>query len=38
MAILWGEGLPIEEIAQAAGTIPYELFCKMTSRVPVKMC
>lgn len=31
--ILWGEGLPVEEIATAAGTIGYELLCKVTSRV-----
>ncbi|MEJ2309503.1 MAG: alanine racemase [Gammaproteobacteria bacterium] len=31
--VLWGEGLPAEEIAQAAGTITYELFCRLTSRV-----
>jgi alanine racemase len=31
--ILWGEKLPIEEIANAAGTIPYELFCHLTNRV-----
>ncbi|MDY6980471.1 MAG: alanine racemase [Pseudomonadota bacterium] len=31
--ILWGEGLPVEEIAGAAGTIAYELLCKVTSRV-----
>lgn len=31
--ILWGEGLPVEEIAQFAGTIPYELFCGITHRV-----
>jgi alanine racemase len=30
---LWGEGLPAERIAQAAGTIPYTLFCGITSRV-----
>jgi len=35
--ILWGEGLPIEEIAQHAGTIPYELFCRFTERVTVKV-
>ena len=23
----WGEGLPVEEIARWAGTIPYELLC-----------
>ncbi|MFP3874703.1 MAG: alanine racemase [Thiohalophilus sp.] len=31
--ILWGEGLPVEEIATAAGTIGYELLCKVTARV-----
>ncbi|MFO8023954.1 alanine racemase [Thiohalophilus sp.] len=31
--ILWGEGLPVEEIADAAGTIAYELLCKVTARV-----
>ena len=31
--ILWGEGLPIEEIAVAAETIAYELVCRLTSRV-----
>ena len=31
--ILWGEGLPVEEVAEAAGTISYELFCGITNRV-----
>ncbi|MEW5756610.1 MAG: alanine racemase [Pseudomonadota bacterium] len=31
--VLWGAGLPVEEIAQAAGTIAYELLCGVTSRV-----
>ncbi len=30
---LWGEGLPVEEIAALAGTIAYELFCGLTRRV-----
>jgi len=30
---LWGEGLPVDEVAAAAGTISYELFCGVTSRV-----
>lgn len=34
--ILWGEGLPIEEVASHAGTIPWELFCRFTERVTVK--
>lgn len=31
--VLWGDGLPIEEIAEAAGTISYELTCSITRRV-----
>jgi alanine racemase len=31
--ILWGRGLPVEDIAQQAGTSPYELCCQLTSRV-----
>lgn len=30
--VLWGDGLPVEEIATAAGTIPYELLCRMRMR------
>jgi alanine racemase len=30
--ILWGPGLPIEEIAASAGTISYELLCGISSR------
>ncbi|HET7308118.1 MAG TPA: alanine racemase [Gammaproteobacteria bacterium] len=33
---LWGRGLPVEEIARAAGTIPYELLCGVTQRVKFK--
>jgi len=33
--LLWGEGLPVAEIARAAGTIPYELTCGVSSRVDV---
>src|SRR5690625_4402975 len=32
--ILWGRGLPVEEVARAAGTIPYEPVCGVTQRVP----
>ena len=32
--VLWGEGLPAETVARAAGTIAYELFCSVTARVP----
>jgi alanine racemase len=32
---LWGENLPVEEVARAAGTISYELLCARAERVPV---
>ena len=37
---LWGRGprgavLPVDEVAQAAGTVSYELLCALTPRVPV---
>ena len=32
---LWGEGLPVEEIAHHADTIPYTLLCGITQRVRV---
>jgi len=31
--VLWGESLPIEEIAQHADTIPYELLCGVHKRL-----
>ncbi len=34
-AVLWGEGNPIDDVAQAAGTVSYELMCALTARVPV---
>lgn len=30
---LWGDGLPVDDVAACAGTIPYELLCSVTSRV-----
>ena len=41
MATLWGSGpngavLPIDEIAQAAGTVGYELMCALAPRVPTQ--
>ncbi|MDX1555452.1 MAG: alanine racemase [Xanthomonadales bacterium] len=30
---LWGEGLPVEEVATWADAIPYELVCGVTARV-----
>ncbi|TAJ79403.1 MAG: alanine racemase [Gallionellaceae bacterium] len=35
-ATLWGDGMPVEEVAHAAGTISYELLCALTARVPVR--
>jgi len=32
--ILWGDGLPVDEIAAKAGTIGYELLCALAARVP----
>lgn len=31
--VLWGCGLPVELLAEAAETIPYELVCRITRRV-----
>lgn len=31
---LWGEDLPVEEIATQSGTISYDLLCRVTARVP----
>jgi len=33
--VLWGAGLPIEEVARAAGTVSYELMCALTERVHI---
>jgi len=32
---LWGDGMPVEEVARAANTISYELLCALAPRVPV---
>jgi alanine racemase len=32
---LWGEGLSADEVGAAAGTLSYELLCKVTARVPL---
>ena len=31
--VLWGEGLPVDEVAMAAGTVGYELLCAVAPRV-----
>lgn len=33
---LWGEGLSVDEIAEHAGTISYELLCLVTARVRIQ--
>jgi len=33
--VLWGEGLPVDTVAAAAGTSSYELLCALAARVPV---
>jgi alanine racemase len=35
-AELWGSRLPVEELATAARTIPYELLCGVSQRVPLE--
>lgn len=32
---LWGDDMPVDEVARAAGTISYELLCALAPRVPV---
>jgi alanine racemase len=34
--ILWGEGLPVERVAEHCGTIAYELFCRLAPRRPLR--
>lgn len=33
--VLWGEGMPVDDVAAAAGTVSYELLCALAQRVPV---
>lgn len=33
--VLWGKGLPIDEVAACAGTVGYELMCALAPRVRV---
>ena len=32
--VLWGEGLPIDDVASAASTVGYQLLCAVSPRVP----
>jgi len=33
--VLWGEGLPVERVAESAGTVGYQLLCALAPRVRV---
>ena len=33
--VLWGEGMPVERVAQSAGTVGYQLLCALASRVQI---
>ena len=33
-AVLWGEGLPVDDVAYMADTVGYELLCAVAPRVP----
>ncbi len=35
--VLWGEGLPVDEVAAKAETISYELLCGVAPRVPLQI-
>jgi alanine racemase len=34
---LWGPQQPVEILAQHAGTVPYELLCGVSQRVPLEL-
>ncbi|HEY8118843.1 MAG TPA: alanine racemase [Methylophilaceae bacterium] len=34
---LWGEQVPVDVVAEASGTVGYELLCALAPRVPVKV-
>jgi len=36
-AVVWGSGLTVEEVARHADTIPYELLCGVSQRVPLEL-
>jgi alanine racemase len=33
--VLWGEGLPVERVAESAGTVGYQLLCALAPRVQI---
>ena len=34
---MWGDAMPIDDVATAAGTVGYELMCALAPRVPVEL-
>ena len=34
---LWGNTVPVDSVAEACGTVGYELLCAITTRVPIKV-
>jgi alanine racemase len=34
LVVLWGEGLPVDDVAYMSGTLGYELLCAVAPRVP----
>ncbi|HEX8873614.1 MAG TPA: alanine racemase C-terminal domain-containing protein [Nitrosospira sp.] len=32
---LWGKGMSVDEVAQAAGTVGYELLCALAPRMKI---
>ena len=35
--VLWGEGLPVNEVAACIGDLTYEMLTQVTSRVEIKI-
>jgi alanine racemase len=33
--VLWGEGVPVERVAEVAGTVGYQLLCAIAPRVRI---
>jgi alanine racemase len=33
--VLWGDGVPVERVAEAAGTVGYQLLCALAARVRI---
>jgi alanine racemase len=33
--VLWGEGMPVERVAESAGTVGYQLLCALAPRVRI---